>query len=82
MSEGTNARRRRLTAILLVIFAVALFMGPGPGIYLINPVPGDPSTRRVVGGVPIVYVWAVGWFFVQLAVVLIAYFKLWSRSEE
>ena len=67
--------------VLLLVFAVAMIMGPGPGLYLINPDPGDPDALRVVLGMPIVYVWAVGWFFVQLTVVLIAYFKLWSRDE-
>ena len=66
---------------LSFLIAIAMVMGPGPGLYLINPDPGDPDTVRVALGMPIVYVWAVGWFFVQLAVVLIAYFKVWARDE-
>jgi len=81
MSRERNPARSRLSIVLLLIFLLALFMGPGPGIYLVNPVPGEPATRRVVLGMPIVYVWAVFWFFVQLAVVVIAYFRLWSRDE-
>lgn len=80
MSESRGRTKSRLPVILLLVFTFALFMGPGPGIYLVNPVPGEPGTRRVVLGMPIVYVWAVSWFFVQLAVVLIAYVKLWSRE--
>jgi len=82
MTEERSTNRSRLPAVLAVIFLIALFMGPGPGIYLINPDPGDPATRRVVLGMPVVYVWAISWFFVQLAVVVIAYFKLWSRQED
>ena len=29
---------------------------------------------------PILYVWAVLWFFVQLAVVIAAYVTVWSRQ--
>lgn len=76
-----HSRKSRLAKVLLLIFAFVMIMGPGPGLYLINPDSSDPDTVRTVLGMPIVYVWAVGWFFAQLTIVLIAYFKLWSRDE-
>lgn len=79
--DGDGKSKSRLAKVLLLIFAIAMIMGPGPGLYLINPDPSDPHTVRVALGMPIVYVWAVGWFFVQLTVVLIAYFKVWARDE-
>ena len=30
------------------IFALALVMGPGPGLYLVNPAPGDPASTVAV----------------------------------
>ena len=79
MSESRVRKRSRLGVILFVIFVLALVMGPGPGIYLVNPVPGEPATR--VLGMPVVYLWAISWFFVQLAVVVVAYCTLWSRQD-
>jgi hypothetical protein len=81
MSESRVRKRSGLAVVLSVIFLLALVMGPGPGIYLVNPVPGEPATRRAVLGMPIVYLWAISWFFVQLAVVIVAYCTLWSRQD-
>ena len=81
MSESRVRKRSRLGVVLFVIFVLALVMGPGPGIYLVNPVPGEPAARRVVLGMPVVYLWAISWFFVQLAVVVVAYCTLWSRQD-
>ena len=77
-----QSSKRRLTVVLSVIFALALLMGPGPGLYLVNPDPSDPNAVFTVLGMPVVYVWAVLWFFVQAAVVIAAYWKLWGRDEE
>lgn len=52
-------------------------MGPGPGLYLVNPQRGEPTTFL---GVPIVYLWAVGWFFVMAGVILAAYHVLWKQG--
>jgi hypothetical protein len=59
------------------VFALALIMGPGPGLYWINPDTSDPNAVFLILGMPIVYVWAVFWFFVQAGVVLTAYYTLW-----
>ena len=56
---------------------VALFMGCGPGIYLINPDPGDPDALRFLFGMPLVWLWASFWCMVEGLVVVVAYFTLW-----
>ena len=70
---------RRLTIVLLVTFTVALLLGPGPGHLLINPDPADPEARRFVFGLPILYAWALLWFAVQAACIVVAYFTLWRE---
>ena len=75
-------RRKRLTIILSVLFSIAMIMGPGPGIYLVNGDPANPDSRFIFAGIPILYLWAVGWFFVQAAVVLVAYLKLWNTDDD
>jgi len=72
--------KTRLSKILAAIFVFATIMGPGPGLYLIMP-EGDESPASVFG-IPILYAWVVLWFFVQAGVILVAYFKLWSKQED
>jgi len=64
------------------MFVLALVMGPGPGIYLINPDPGDPEALRSIFGMPIIYVWASFWFIVQASAVALSYFLIWKSSPE
>ena len=64
------------------MFVFALIMGPGPGIYLINPDPADPEALRFLFGIPIIYVWASFWFIVQGSAVILSYFLLWKTDED
>ncbi len=64
------------------MFVLALIMGAGPGIYLINPDPNDPEAVRFIYGMPIVYVWASFWFIVQASAVALSYFLIWKNSPE
>jgi len=73
--------RRRLTIGLCLAFALSI-LAIGPGIYLVNPNPGDPNSRFLFLGMPIIYAWAVFWYLVQAAVILIAYFFLWNAGTE
>lgn len=73
--------RTRLVRILCGVFALAMILGPGPGLYLVNPDPSDPDAVFTWGGVPVVYVWALWWFAVQAGVVLIAYRWLWQAED-
>ncbi len=76
------AFRRRLGRALFAIFGLALVMGPGPGILLINPDPLDPEARRFFLGMPIVYAWAAFWLTVQSACIVVAWNWLWRTKEE
>ena len=79
--EKTSSFPKRRTAwILGILFGVAIVMGPGPGIYLINPDP-EGSTSRLFLGLPIVYAWAAFWFLCQAVAVVLAYRMLWKEEE-
>lgn len=79
-SAAERERKKRLARRLTAIFILAFVMGPGPGIYLINPSPGR-DVPRVVFGIPVLYVWAVFWFFVMAATVFTAYKKVWTVED-
>ena len=72
--------KTRLSKILAAIFVFATFMGSGPGLYLVNPAPDDSSPATFLG-MPILFAWAVLWFFVQAGIVLVAYCKLWTKRD-
>lgn len=80
-SHGNSAResspRARWAKALAGLFLFSVLMGPGPGLYLINPGRGASTTFL---GVPIVYLWTVGWFFVMAGVILTAYHVLWKQE--
>jgi len=70
-----TASRKRLGWILAVIFVVSMIMATGPGVLLVNrPV--------MVLGLPVLYVWAIAWYFVQAAVVIAAYWFVWRSPDE
>jgi membrane protein implicated in regulation of membrane protease activity len=64
-------QRKRLAWILATVFVVALLMGPGPGMLLVNR-PGE------ILGVPQLYAWGLIWYAVEVVVVLLAYMLIWS----
>ena len=72
-------KRRRLAGFLVVLFALAVIMGPGPGIHLVNPDP-DETTVWTFLGMPVVYAWTAFWFGIQALVVLCAYRFLWKGA--
>ena len=82
MTDTSESGDRRLSISLALIFIFAMIMGPGPGVYLVNPGADHQGPAPPLLGLPIVYAWAVIWFGVQAAVLVTAYFTLWSRSEE
>ena len=81
MSQQKTMKLKKLAVVLSLVFVLALIMGPGPGLYLVNPDPGDPNAMLSLFNVPVIYIWTVFWSFVQAAVVIIAYFKLWDNNE-
>tara|TARA_B100001013_G_scaffold284650_1_gene184490 strand:- start:231 stop:485 length:255 start_codon:yes stop_codon:yes gene_type:complete len=82
MINSRKTGNKRLSLILALVFIFAMVMGPGPGVYLVNPGADHEGPAPTLLGLPIVYAWAVIWFGVQAAVLVTAYFTLWSRSEE
>ena len=82
MTRLSNASSKRLGTILSLVFVVAVVMGAGPGLYLVNPDPSDPETKVAWLGVPIVYAWVTIWFLVQAGVVLLAYLFVWNAPAK
>ena len=82
MENAKPAKKCPLPWIIGLGLLFALIMGPGPGLNLVNPDPADPEATRVVLGLPIVYAWGLLWFGVQVALLLTAYFTVWSRDEQ
>jgi hypothetical protein len=74
----SKQQRQKISWILTSIFLVALLMGPGPGIYLVNDFAADGG--RILG-IPILYVWAIFWFAVEAIVILVAYLFIWKDDE-
>ncbi len=67
--------------ILTAAMILTVVMGPGVGLYLVNPDLNDPDPTVAVGGVPVLLAWALGWLAVQLTVVVIAYRTVWTDEE-
>ena len=72
---------RRLRNAVIITFVLAMFMGPGPGLRLVNPDASDPGAMFTFAGIPIVYAWGLFWYFVQLIAIIVAYRKLWIEEE-
>jgi hypothetical protein len=77
--DTSDKKRNCLSRILFSVFLFALIMGPGPGLYLIN---GYAARGGTVLGLPALYFWAVLWFVVETAVVLVAYRTIWRERGE
>ncbi len=71
----TAPARKKLAVWLTVLFLLAVFMGPGPGMALAN--------RPVVWfGMPALYIWGVGCFFIEAGVVLAAFLFVWRDDDQ
>ena len=70
----TPEARKKLGWILAIVFAIALLMGPGPGLLLINQ-------PKALFGLPALYVWGLIWFVVEVGVVVLLYLFVWSKDE-
>ncbi len=68
---------RRLRRGLTAAFFFALFMGAGPGLYLVN---GYAASGGTIAGMPALYAWAVGWCAVEAGIVLAAYLLIWRKE--
>lgn len=77
-----NRMRIRPTVVLSVLFVVAVFMGAGPGLHLINPDAADPEATFTTFGLPTIYLWGLAWYAVQFGVIVVAYRRYWSRDDD
>ena len=66
---------------LIALFLLAITLGAGPGIHLVNPDPADPGASFTTFGLPTIYVWGLLWYVVQFSVILVAYFRYWKTDE-
>lgn len=73
---------KRTRNFLVFLFLFAVFMGAGPGLRLINPDPLDPNATFIAFGVPVIYLWGLCWYAVQLAVILYAYLYCWQDRDD
>ena len=80
--EPTPPSRRRLAWFLGALFALAMLMGPGPGILLVRPSPGDAQDAWILFGLPVIYAWGLLWFAVQGFVIVASYFLLWQKRGD
>lgn len=69
------------SASLAVLFMIAMIMGPGPGMLLVNPAEGEANPATLMG-MPIMYAWALIWFAVQSVIIVTAYFTVWSKDGD
>ena len=81
MNRRSRSLQRWLNTVLSLMFAVAIVMGAGPGLYLVNPDPSDPAASVTWLGLPILYAWIAFWFLVEALVILLAYFFLWDTTQ-
>ena len=77
--DGTRPGKR-LGRILVVVFVLALIMGPGPGLLLVN----RAEQLSLLGGfkLPYLYAWGLLWYGVEAACVVLAYFFVWREPGE
>ena len=75
MNNANQAKNKKLFRILLLLFAASYLMSNGPGVLLVNrPV--------MVAGIPLLYLWGLGWAIVQIGLILYAYLKIWRHEVE
>lgn len=65
----------------MTLFLIAMVMGPGPGMMLVNPAENE-TNPATLWSMPIIYAWALIWFAVQVAVVVTAYFTVWVKDVD
>ncbi|MBN97632.1 MAG: hypothetical protein CME16_00070 [Gemmatimonadetes bacterium] len=73
---------KRTRNLLIFLFLLAVFMGAGPGLRLINPDPLDPDAAFTALGLPVIYLWGLSWYAVQFAVILYAYLYCWREEDD
>lgn len=75
---SANPSNKTWAIISGALFTLALLMGAGPGIHLINPSASAAAEEFFIFGMPKIYVWGVFWFAIQSTALIIAYAKVWK----
>jgi predicted nucleic acid-binding Zn ribbon protein len=81
-AANPTKRHRRLGLVLFAVFALAMVMGPGPGLRLVNPEPTAARESLLFLGLPVIYAWGLFWYGVQAAVVVTACLTIWKPSDD
>ena len=76
MNSSTSERnvRRRRSFWVAASIILALLMGPGPGILLVN-------SAEPVWGFPAIYLWGLLWYAVELVTVVYAFLFVWDKND-
>ena len=82
LDKTPTKHRSRLGMILFLLFVLAMLMGPGPGLRLVNPEPPATGEALLFLGLPVIYAWGLFWYGVQAAVVITASVTLWQANDE
>ena len=82
MPSTDSSTRKKWAYISGILFSVAVIMGAGPGLILVNPSEGATREAFFFASMPIIYVWGVFWFAVQFIALLLAYRKVWTDGGE
>lgn len=78
MPDPAPTHTRRLRIVLVLVFLLALLLGPTLGAHLAG---GDPDNVRVLFGIPALYLWLVSCWFVMAGCILVAARTLWKESD-
>ena len=68
-------RKKALFKKLLLAYIVSYLLSNGPGLLLVNK-------PLLIAGIPLLYLWALGWATVQIGLIIYAYYKLWRDETD
>jgi len=74
MSDSGSGKVSKRSTVLTLGFAIAMLMGVGPGVLLVN----RPETFL---GLPLLYAWGIFWYLVIGAIALLAYLFVWNDQD-
>ncbi|MBA2113793.1 hypothetical protein [Bremerella alba] len=75
MKPAPSSTSRPLSYAATAIVVIALIMGVGPGVLLVN-------RPTMFLGLPLLYFWGIGWYFVICGVAIICYFFIWRGDQD
>jgi len=73
-------RISRVGWTVLVVFTLALVLGSGPGIWLVDGTARVPLPGGLV--LPALYAWGLLWYFVEALCIVIAYIFVWRAPDD